>query len=139
MNPRRYVFSVVTDGSAVATCKLISPQPLNQPVSGHVKSVQYVPPQSNNLADSAALTLTATDPITGAVQTVVNAATITAGNTAQEWSPKKPTHTAAGAAALYAAAGVAVLEDFVLADEVLALSVASGGNNKTGTIVIVVE
>ena len=51
---------------------------------------------------------------------------------------RQATHAPDGSAALYAAAGEAVLGDIVLANERVKIVVASGGNTKTGQFVIVV-
>lgn len=51
--------------------------------------------------------------------------------------PRAATHTTAGAAALYASGGVAVLDKIFVAERIKVV-VASGGNTKTGTFTAVV-
>lgn len=136
-NPRRYVFNILTSAGGGATVTPAQPN-VSQPVRGHVKAVLYLP-GSTPMANNATLTLTSKNAADGAVQTILNAAVVTTGAQAQQWAPRQPTHTAAGAAALYAAAGTAVNDDFVLADEDLTLVVAAGGATANGTVVVIVE
>lgn len=52
------------------------------------------------------------------------------------YAPRQATHTTAGAAALYASGGIAVLDYLFLADDTLEITIAQGGNTKTGTITV---
>jgi len=54
-------------------------------------------------------------------------------------APRQPTHSTLGAAALYAAAGSAVLDKIALANDRVKIVIASGGATKTGVFHIVVE
>lgn len=139
MNPRRYVIPVAAAAGGAGTGTPTSPAPVNQPVTGHVKAVQYIA-GGTPFADSTTFVLTATDPVTGAVQTILSG-TLADGDiaTGYQWAPRQPTHTAAAAAALYASAGQGVLDDFVLCDENLSIAVASAGGVSNGTFVVIVE
>jgi len=53
-------------------------------------------------------------------------------------APRQPTHSTAGAAALYAGSGTAVLDYVAVAQERIKVVVADGGNAKTGTVHITV-
>lgn len=59
-------------------------------------------------------------------------------NATATFCPKQAVHTTAGAAALYAAGGVAVLADIVLVNERIKFVVSSGGVSKTGAFRVVV-
>lgn len=58
---------------------------------------------------------------------------------AQTVAPRQPTHTAAGVAILYAAAGEPVHDYIALADERIKVVIASGGDTKTGELIITVN
>lgn len=60
-------------------------------------------------------------------------------NASKTIAPRLATHTTAGAAALYAASGVAVLDKVVNPNERVKVSIAQGGNTKTGTFYVVVN
>ena len=53
-------------------------------------------------------------------------------NASTSWHPRQPTHDAAGAASLYAAGGEPVESDFPIAGPIT-VTVAAGGDTKTGT------
>lgn len=122
---RRYKVTVTTvaDGSATA----YSPR-----VSGKIHSIQYVKDATNAFADGVDFTVTAE--ATGEsilAKSDVNASAV--------FYPRAPTHTQAGAAALYAAGGTAVQEAIGVASDRVKIVVAQGGNAKTGAIHILVD
>lgn len=53
-------------------------------------------------------------------------------------APRQPTHTTAGVAAVYEAAGEAVLDHIALAMDRIKIVVASGGDGKSGTFTAVI-
>lgn len=53
--------------------------------------------------------------------------------------PRAPTHSTAGAASLYAAAGTAVNDKIAISQERIKIVVADGGNAKTGTLHITID
>ena len=98
------------------------------PVSGRVLQLRYVPDATVPLDTGADLTITGED--TGvAIATLSNI-----GTSGVTVVPRQATHTTAGAAALYAAGGVAVLEPVAIAGERIKVVVAQGGTSKTGTL-----
>jgi hypothetical protein len=100
----------------------------DKPVDGRVLQLRYVPDATVPLDIGADLTITGED--TGvAIATLTNI-----GTSGLTVVPRQATHTTAGAAALYAAAGVAVLEAVYVAGERLKVVVAQGGTSKTGTL-----
>lgn len=118
MGMRRIVVSVTTDGSGDATA-------YSPPVSGKLVSVSYVKPGSGSYSDGVDFTVTKES--TGEqiwAESNVNA-------TAHR-SPRAALHTNAGAAALYAAGGVAVLDKIAIARERIKIVVAQGGASKVG-------
>lgn len=119
---RRVSVEITTaaDGSATA----YSPR-----ISGAIHSIQY---EKKDFADGVDFTLTAER--SGEqlwAETNVNAATVR--------YPRTATHTTAGAAALYAASGTAVLDKPGIANDRVKIVVAQGGNAKSGTIHILVD
>ena len=118
----RHVVSVTTaaDGSATAYSPI---------VNGRLAAIHYI---KTDFANGS--TMTVSSEATGQIlwtQTGVNATASVA--------PRQPTHSSAGAAALYAAAGAAVNDHFVLANDRLKIVIASGGNSKTGAYHLVIE
>lgn len=119
---RRHEVTVVTasDGTATAYSPILS---------GKLLSVQYV---KTDYADGVDFTIT-TDANGQAVwsESDVNAAVTKA--------PRLAVHTVAGAAALYAAGGVAVLDKIALGRDRFKIVLAQGGNAKTGKFVFLME
>lgn len=113
---RRLTVSVTTaaDGSATA---------YSDPIDyGMLSQVRYV---KTDFADAS--TFTITSEATGETlwtETGVNASATRA--------PRQPTHSTAGAAALYAAAGNAVNDKIAIANDRIKIVIASGGATKTG-------
>jgi len=60
-------------------------------------------------------------------------------NASETVAPRHATHTTAGAAAVYASGGEAVLDSILLAGERIKIVVASGGAAKSGTFRAIVE
>jgi hypothetical protein len=119
---RRYAIAVTTasDGSATA----YSPY-----LSGYIQDIQYV---KTDFADGVDFTITAEAyGRTLWAENDVNAAAIRA--------PRQPTHSTAGVASLYAAAGTAVNERIALSRDRVKIVIASGGATKTGTFIVMVD
>jgi hypothetical protein len=118
----REVISVTTaaDGSATAYSAV---------VSGRIASIRYV---KTDFADGSTITVTAE--ATG--ESIWTESSVNASATR---APRQATHTIAGAASLYAAAGTAVNAPIVLANDRVKVVIASGGNVKTGTFHVVFE
>lgn len=122
---RRYKVTVTTaaDGTVVG----YSPK-----ISGALHAIHYVKPGANSFADGVDFTITAE--ATGEniwTESNVNASAIR--------YPRAPTHTQAGAAALYAASGTAVQDRIALGGDRVKIAIAQGGNAKAGTFHILVD
>lgn len=119
---RREEVTVTTaaDGSATAYTRT---------VSGKLHSIQYV---KTDYADGVDVTIT-TDKNGQSVwaESDVNAAVTKA--------PRLATHTVAGVAALYAAAGTAVLDKIAIGADRFKIVLAQGGNAKSGKFVFILE
>jgi hypothetical protein len=122
---RRHVVTVTTasDGTATAYSPIIS---------GKIRAIQYVKPGSNSYTDGVDFTITAE--ATG--ETLWTESNV---NATKYCYPRAATHSTAGVAALYAAAGTAVLDQIALGRDRVKIVLASGGNATTGTYHIVVE
>lgn len=119
MTMRRIVVSVTTDGSGVATA-------YTPPISGKLHSVSYVKDGgANPFADGVDLTITKESTGEG-IWTEANV------NATAHRSPRAAIHTTAGVAALYAAGGVAVLDEIAIARERIKIVIAQGGATKVG-------
>jgi hypothetical protein len=119
---RRYAIAVTTasDGSATA----YSPY-----LSGYIQDIQYV---KTDFADGVDFTITAEAyGRTLWAENDVNAAAIRA--------PRQPTHTTAGVASLYASGGTAVNDKIALSRDRVKVVIASGGDTKTGTFIVMVD
>lgn len=106
--------TLTTDASGDATGYIVG-------LNGLLDRIQYV---KTSFADGVDFTITLDE--TGETlwtESNVNAAAVRA--------PRQATHTTAGAAALYAAAGEAVLDRIAIAGRVK-IVIAQGGNAKTG-------
>ncbi len=116
MNVTRVSVDLTTDGSGAA-------EGYTPIVNGLLDRIRYV---KADFADGVDFTVTLED--TGETlwaEENVNAAAVRA--------PRQATHTTAGAAALYAGSGVAVLDRIAVAGRIKVV-VASGGAAKTGAI-----
>lgn len=121
----RHTVSITTDASGDGTGYT------TQNVTGRILQVQYVKAGSGNYADGVDFTVT--EEATGNTiwqESNVNASAIRA--------PRQPTHSTAGAAALYAAGGAAVNDHIHVVNSRIKIVVAQGGNAGTGTFHIVV-
>lgn len=122
MTLRRFVVPVTTaaDGSATA----YSPY-----LSGYLAQIVYA---KTDYANGVDFTITAE--ATG--ETLWTESDV---NASVSKSPRAATHSTAGVAALYAAAGTAVNDRIALARDRVKIVLAQGGNVKTGTFHIVVD
>ena len=59
-------------------------------------------------------------------------------NASAQIQPRQATHSTAGAASLYAAAGTAVNDFIYIANERIKISIANGGDTHTGTFTVLV-
>lgn len=119
---RRYKVPITTaaDGSATA----YTPR-----FAGKIHSIQYV---KTDFSNGVGFTVTAE--ATGEsiwAEAAVNASAVR--------YPRAPTHSQAGAAALYAAGGAAVNDKIALANDRVKIVVAAGGNVKSGSIHVLVD
>lgn len=122
MFAQQETITVTTDASGNATAFTANDY------SGVVRAVVYT-----KVGFSNGSTFTITGNTSGQTiwtQTGVNASTTVC--------PKQATHSTAGVAALYAAAGTAVNADVVLASEKIKIVISGGGNAVTGTFCFVV-
>jgi hypothetical protein len=122
---RKLTLSVTTaaDGSATKF--------MNK-VSGKIHSVQYLKDGANAYADGVDFTLTAES--TG--ESVWNEANV---NASAVRYPRAPVHSQAGAAALYASGGTAVLDKIAIANDRIKIVIAQGGNAKVGKFIVLVD
>jgi len=97
-------------------------------VTGRVQSIQYVKTDYDNGVD---FTITAE-------ATTQSILALTDQNASGTWAPRQPTHSQAGAAALYAAGGTAVGDHILLANDRVKIAVAQGGNVKTGRFIVTI-
>ncbi|MBN9022147.1 MAG: hypothetical protein J0H08_08660 [Rhizobiales bacterium] len=122
---KRYKVAVTTaaDGTAVA----YTPR-----LSGKLMQIEYVKDGgANPFTDGVDFTITGEATGIGLwTESNVNASAVRA--------PRLPTHTQAGAAALYASGGVGVLEPIALANDRVKISIAQGGNSKVGAFHVLV-
>lgn len=119
---RRFNVTVTTDGSGDATA--YTPY-----LSGYVHSIQYAKTDYTDGVD-----FTITSDVTGATlwtESNVNAAKVCL--------PRAATHSTAGVAALYAAAGTAVNDRFALSRDRVKIVIAQGGASKVGTFYVTVD
>ena len=122
MSIRKFTVSATTNGSGAAT--VYSPY-----LSGYIESIQYV---KTDFADGVDFTITAE--ATGEA-----IPSLTDQNTATTVRPRAATHSTAGVAALYAAAGTAVNDRIALGRDRVKIVIAQGGDTKTGSFVITVD
>lgn len=119
---RKHTVTLTSNGSQVGTG--YSPY-----ISGYIESIQYV---KTDYTDGVDFTITAE--ATGETiwtETDVNAAKVV--------RPRAPTHSTAGVAALYAAAGTAVNDRIALGRDRVKIVLAQAGASKTGAFVITVS
>lgn len=120
---QRLTVAVTTNGSGAATA-------YSDPIQfGKLSQIRYV---KTDFDDGSTITITCE--ATGETlwtESAVNASTTRA--------PRQATHSTAGAAALYAAGGTAVLDKIAIANDRIKIVIASGGATKTGTFYFVLE
>lgn len=118
----RHVVAVTTaaDGSATAYSPVLT---------GKLSQIRYVRTDFDNGS-----TFTITAEATG--ETLWTEAAVNASATR---APRQATHSTAGVAALYAAAGTAVNDKIAIANDRVKIVIASGGATKSGTFHIVME
>lgn len=121
--------SVRAVSKAVTTASDGSATVYTDGVVGRILTVQYIKTDFANGVDFAITAETSGQNIW--TENDVNAST--------QRAPRQATHTAAGAAALYAAGGAAVLDYIALAGERIKIVIAAGGATKTGRFVFVIE
>lgn len=112
--------TTATDGTATA----YSPR-----LAGKIHQIEYV---KTDFADGVDFTISGE--VTGVslwAESNVNASAVRA--------PRQPTHSQAGAAALYAAGGTAINDLIALANDRVKIVIAQGGNAKTGAFHILVD
>jgi len=98
-------------------------------VSGRISQIRYVKTDFANGVDFT-ITLEATGETVWAEENV---------NASATRAPRQPTHSTAGVAALYAAAGQAVNAPIVAVRDRVKIVVAAGGATTTGTFHVVLE
>lgn len=122
---RRYKLTVTT--AADGTVTAYTPR-----VSGKIHSVQYVKDGANGYTNGVDFAVTAE--ATGEniwTQADVNASAVV--------YPRAPTHSQAGVAALYAAAGTAVGAPIGVSSDRVKISLSSGGNAKVGVFHVLID
>lgn len=120
VRPVNVTVTTIADGSATA---------YSDPVVGVLHSVQYIKDDFANGVDFA---------ITGDVsgQGIWTEANV---NASTQRAPRQATHSAVGAALLYAGGGAAVADKIALGGERIKIVIAEGGDTKTGRFVFLVE
>ena len=99
-------------------------------VTGKIKNISYVPGDLLTGSDITVIGETSLIPII----------TITdLGVAAVSFAPRMATCDVAGAASLYASGGEPVETEILIVNERIKLSVAQGGDTKSGTFVVVLE
>jgi len=127
MYVRKFTVPVTTDGSGDATAfTALDGRGNADQINGRVVSIAYT---KTDFATGVDFTIT--DETTG--QTIWTEANVDASKTV---APRQATHSTAGVASLYAAAGTAVQGDVFVANERIKIVVANGGVTKTGSFVI---
>ena len=122
---RRLKLDVVTaaDGTAIAY--------FNRQ-SGTIHSVHYAKDGATPFTDGVDLSMTAESTGEGIwTESNVNASAVR--------YPRAPVHNQAGAPVLYAAGGAPVHDKIALSNDRIKLSVAQGGNAKTGHFIVIVS
>jgi hypothetical protein len=118
----RHAVALTTDGDGAAT----GYTPI---ITGKLSQIRYV---KTDFADG--VTFAITSEATG--ETLWSQAAVNASATV---APRQATHTTAGAAALYAGSGVAVLDKIALAQDRVKIVVSLGGAVTSGVIHVVIE
>jgi len=119
---KRVSVTVTTDAAGAATG-------YTEAVNGVVSAIEYTKVDFDNGS-----TMTVSQDRSG--ETIWTEANVNASAIRR---PRAATHSTAGAAALYAAGGVAVNDKIAVVDSRIKVVIASGGNTKTGTFTVVLE
>ena len=122
---RKFTIVAASDGSQVGTH--YSPY-----LSGYIQSIQYIKADSGGYTDGVDFTITSD--VTGE-----NLWTDTNINASEVVRPRAATHTTAGVAAVYVAAGTAVNDRIALGRDRVKIVLAQAGASKTGTFVVTVS
>jgi len=117
----RHVVTLTTDESGAATG-------YTPVVTGKISAIHYV---KTDFDDGVDVTITAE--ATG--ETIWSESNI---NASTSRAPRQATHSTAGAASLYAAAGTAVNAPIAVAKDRIKIVIAQGGNTKTGAFHVVI-
>lgn len=118
----RHEVAITTDGAGNGTGYV--------PVrSGHISQIRYVKTDYDN-----GVTFAITAEATG--ETIWGEAAVNASKTV---APRQATHTTAGVAAVYAAAGEPVLDKIAIADDRVKIVVSLGGAAHTGTFYVMID
>lgn len=119
---RKYSIPLTTNSSGAVTA-------YSGYISGYILAVQYV---KTDFADGVDFTITADE----AGESILS---LTDQNSATIVRPRAATHSTAGVAAVYAAAGTAVNDHIAIARDRVKVVIAQGGNTKSGTIKVTVD
>lgn len=122
MTIRRFVLPITVDASGDA--EVYTP-----PIYGELVSIRYV---KDDFADGVDFIVTLET--TG--ETVWSEESVNASATRY---PRAATHSTAGAAALYASGGTAVLDRIAISGDQIKVVVADGGNATSGTLHITID
>lgn len=122
MTVRRHVVPVTVNASGAA-------EVYSRVISGTVESIRYI---KDDFADTVDFTITA-EATGGTIWAEEN---VTASATRL---PRAATHSTAGAAALYASGGAAVLGKIALAQDRVKIVIANGGVSTSGAFHITVK
>ena len=100
-------------------------------VNGRVLAISYIKPSEGGYADTVDFDVTTED----SAVTIWDEDNVTASKAV---FPRAGTHTTAGVAAVYAAAGEPVLDHIPIVNERIKIAVADGGSSGTGTFHVIV-
>ncbi|MDR7034499.1 hypothetical protein [Mesorhizobium sp. BE184] len=118
---------VTATTAADGTATVYSPR-----VSGKIHSVVYQKDGTTGFTDGVDFALTAEE-------SGENIWTESNVNASTSRYPRAPTHSQAGAAALYAAGGTGILDKIALANDRVKIVIAQGGNAKKGIFLVLVD
>lgn len=121
---RRLTVAVTTDGSGDAT---VYSDPIDY---GLLSQIRYVKPGAGGFDNGSTFAITAE--ATG--ETLWGESSV---NSSATRAPRQPTHSTAGAAALYAGSGTAVNDKIAIVNDRIKIVISSGGAAKTATFIFV--
>ncbi|MEP6827934.1 MAG: hypothetical protein ABJA10_07650 [Aestuariivirga sp.] len=122
MTIRKFTVPIVTDGAGAATA-------YTPTFSGKIEQIRYI---KTDFANGVNFTST----LDGTGQTVW---TQTAVNASAIVNPRVPTHTTAGVASLYAAAGTGVNDKINVSRDRIKFVIDTGGATKSGAMEVIVS